>query len=124
MLEQTFVRKGVIDRLRRGPLGPHLDHFATSLHRQRYASSSIQSFLGAAEKFAGWLQEQGYSIYEMDEDLVQAYLSGLTRHRGGNLPKAAQGLGHLVTFLRQQRLTRPRLDALSISLDRSVLGCL
>ena len=89
MLEQTFVRKGVIARLRRGPLGSHLDHFATSLHHQRYPSSSIQRFLGAAEKFAGWLQGQGYSVYEMDEELVRDYLSGLTRYRGGNLPKAA-----------------------------------
>jgi site-specific recombinase XerD len=115
MLEQTFVRQGIIDRLRRGPLGPHLDHFATSLHQQGYVSSSIQSFLGAAEKFAEWLQGRGYSVYEMDEDLLRDYLSGLTRHRSGNLPKAAQGLGHLVTFLRQQGATRPRLDGLSIS---------
>ncbi|MDH3604972.1 MAG: hypothetical protein OEU26_35675 [Candidatus Tectomicrobia bacterium] len=27
MLEQTFVRKGVIARLRRSPLGPHLDQW-------------------------------------------------------------------------------------------------
>jgi len=115
MLEQTFVRMGVIARLRRSPLGPHLDHFATSLHHQGYPSSSIQRFLGAAEKFAGWLQGQGYSVYEMDEDLVRDYLSGLTRYRGGNLPKAAQGLSHLVRFLQQQGLTRPRLDGLFIS---------
>jgi integrase/recombinase XerD len=115
MLENTFVRKSVITRLRRGPLGPHLDHFATSLHHKGYASSSIQGFLGAAEKFAQWLQGQGYSVYEMDEDLLRDYLSGLTRHCGGNLPKAAQGLGHLVRFLRQQGVTCPRLDGLFIS---------
>jgi integrase/recombinase XerD len=115
MLEQTFVRKGVIARLRRSPLGSHLDNFSTSLHHQGYAPSSIQRFLLAAEKFTDWLQRQGYSVYEMDEDLLRTYLSGLTRYRRGNLPKAAQGLGHLVTFLRQQGLTRPRLDGLSIS---------
>jgi site-specific recombinase XerD len=122
MLEQTFVRQGVIARLRQGPLGPHLDHFDTTLHHKGYAPSSIQSFLGAAEKFAHWLQGHGYSVYEMDEDLVRDYLSGLTRHRGGNLPKAAQGLGHLVTFLRQQGLTRPRLDGLSMSPSDQWLG--
>ena len=37
MLDQTFVRQGVIARLRRSPLGPHLDHFATSLHHEGYA---------------------------------------------------------------------------------------
>jgi site-specific recombinase XerD len=115
MLEQTFVRKGVIARLRRSPLGPHLDNFSTSLHHQEYAPSSIQRFLLAAEKFTDWLQRQGYSVYEMDDDLLQTYLSGLTRYRRGNLPKAAQGLGHLIRFLRQQGLTHLRIDALFIS---------
>ena len=77
MLEQIFVRKGVITRLRRSPLGPHLDHFATSLHHKGYVASSIQRFLCAAEQFAQWLQGQGYSVYEMDDDLLRTYLSGL-----------------------------------------------
>jgi len=115
MLEQTFVRQGVIARLRQGPLGLHLDHFATTLHHEGYASSSIQRFLCAAEKYAQWLQGQGYSVYEMDEGLVRDYVSGLPRYRRGNLPKAAQGLGRLVRFLRQQGLTHPRLDGLFIS---------
>lgn len=115
MLEQTFVRKGVIARLRRCPLGQHLDHFATSLHHEGYPPSSIQRFLRAAEKFAHWLQRQGYSVYEMDEELLRNYRSGLTRYRRGNLPKAAQGLGHLVRFLRQQGVTRLRQDGLFLA---------
>jgi integrase/recombinase XerD len=51
----------------------------------------------------------------MDEELLREYLSGLTRYRSGDLPKAARGLGHLGRFLQQQGLTRPRLDGLSIS---------
>jgi site-specific recombinase XerD len=115
MLDHTFVQTGVIARLRRSPLGPHLDNFATSLRNEGYAPISIQRFLLAAEKFADWLQGQGYSVYEMDENLLRDYLSGLTRYRSGDLPKAARGLGHLVRFLHQQGLTRPRLDGLSIS---------
>ena len=78
MLDQTFVRKSVIARLRRSPLGPHLDHFAASLHHTGYVPSSIQRFLCAAEQFAQWLHEHGYAVYEMDEGLVRAYRSGLT----------------------------------------------
>jgi site-specific recombinase XerD len=114
MLEQLFVRQGVVARLRRSPLGPHLDHFATSLHHTGYATSSIQRFLCAAEKFAQWLHGHGYSVYEMDGDLLRAYLSGLTRHRGGSQPKAAQGLGHLVRFLQQRGVTQLRQDGLVI----------
>jgi hypothetical protein len=79
----TFVRKSAIARLRRSPLGSHLDPLATSLHNEGYAPISIQRFLFAAEKFAYWLQDQGYSVDEMDEDLLRDYLSGLTRYRSG-----------------------------------------
>ena len=52
MLEHTFVRTSVIARLRRSPLGPYLDDFATTLHHQGYAPSSIQLYLVAGAKFA------------------------------------------------------------------------
>ncbi len=106
MLEHTFVRTGVIVRLRRSPLGPYLDTLATALHHEGYAPSSIQRFLCAAEKFAHWVHGQGYAVSEMDADLLH-------RYRSGNLPKAAQGLGYLVRFLHRQGVTRPRQDGLS-----------
>ena len=52
---------------------------------------------------------------EMDGDLVQRYISGLTRYRSGNLPKAAQGLSHLVRFLHQQGVTQPTARRASIA---------
>jgi hypothetical protein len=58
MLEHTFVRTCVIARLRRSPLGPHLDNLATSLHHEGYAPGSLQRFLCAAEKVAQWLHGQ------------------------------------------------------------------
>jgi site-specific recombinase XerD len=104
MLEHTFAQTRVIDRLRRGPLGPDLDALATALHHTGYAPSSIQLYLRTAVHYTRWLQGQGYAISEVDEELVQRYISGLTRYRSGKLPKAAQGLGHLVRFLQQQGL--------------------
>src|SRR5262249_54310178 len=61
-LEHTCVRTGVIAQLQRSPLGPYLDTLATSLHHEGYAPSSIQRFLCAAEKFAQWIQGQGYAV--------------------------------------------------------------
>lgn len=118
MLEHTFVRTCVIARLRRSPLGPYLDPLATSLHHAGYAPSSIQRFLCAAEHFAQWGHGQGYAVGEMDEDLLHRYLSGLPRYRSGNLPKAAQGLGHLVRFLHQHGVTCPRVDLLIPPLEQ------
>jgi len=108
MLEHAFVRTRVIVRLRRGPLGPHLDDLAASLHQEGYAPSSIQRYLRAAEQFTEWLKGQGYAIYQIDKDLLQRYLSGLTRYPSGKLPKAAQGLGHLLRFLHQQGVMNSR----------------
>jgi site-specific recombinase XerD len=108
MLEHTFVRPSVIARLRRSPMGPYLDTLAASLCQEGYASSSTQRYLCAAEKFAQWLQEQGYAVCEMDEDLLQRYICGLPRYRSGKLTKAAQGLSTISKFLHQQGVPRPR----------------
>jgi len=108
MIDHTFVPPSVIARLRQSPMGPYLDNLAASLRQQGYAPSSTQRYLCAAEKFAQWLQEQGYAICEMDADLVQRYSAGLSRYRSGNLPKAAQGLSTLLRVLYQQGVPRPR----------------
>ena len=104
MLEHIFARPRVIDRLRRGLLGSHLDELATSLHHEGYAPSSIQLYLRTAEHFARWLQDRGYAISDVEANLVQRYIAGLARYRSGKLPKAAQGIGHLVRFLQQHGL--------------------
>jgi site-specific recombinase XerD len=113
MLEHTFVRPGVIARLRQSPLGPYGDAFAASLHHEGYAPYNIQRFLCAAEKCTHWVHAQGYTISEIDADLVHRYIAGLPKYRNGNLPKAAQGLGAFVRFLHQHGVMRPRQDGRS-----------
>lgn len=113
MRERTLARTGVIVRLRRSPLGPYLDHLATSLHHEGYAPSSIQRFLCAAEQFAHGGHGQGSTVCEMEAALVPRYSAGLPTYRSGNLPKAAQGLGYLVRFLYQHGVARPPQDGRS-----------
>jgi len=102
MLEHVFLRTGVIARLRGGPLGPYLDDLTTSFHHQGYAPSSIQRYLRASDQFGRWLQGQGYRLSELDAAVLHRYIAGLTRYRSGHLPKAAQGLTHLLRFLQRQ----------------------
>jgi hypothetical protein len=71
MLEHLFVRPSVIARLRRGPLEPYLDDLATFLHHEGYAPSHIQRSLRASAQFARWLHEQGSTISEMDDAVLQ-----------------------------------------------------
>jgi len=115
MLEHLFVRPSVIARLRRGPLGPYLDALATFLHHEGYAPSHIQRSLRAGDQFARWLHEQGSTISEMDDAVLQHYVAGLKRDRSGHLPKAAQGLGHLLRFLQRQGVVRPQHAVLPTS---------
>jgi site-specific recombinase XerD len=104
MIEHFFVHTPVVARLKGGPLGPYLDDLATSLHQQGYAPSSIQRCLRTGDLFGRWLQGQGYDVTQIDEVAIQHYVSGLERYRSGHLPKAAQGLQHVVGLLRQRGL--------------------
>lgn len=101
MIEQCFSRTSVIIRLRLGPLGPYLDDLATTLHQQRYAPDSMRRYLRACDQFGRWLSRQGYTIAEVDEALVERYISGWQRPPAGRWPQAADGLHHLLRLWRQ-----------------------
>lgn len=104
MIEHIFVHTPVIARLQSGPLGPYLDDLAMILRQQGYAPSSIQRCLRTSDLFGRWLQGQGYEVPQIDKAAIQHYVSGLERYRSGHLPKAAQGLKHIVGLLRQRGL--------------------
>ena len=107
MLEHGFARSSVITRLRRGPLGPHLETLATTLHQHGYARNSIRGYLRACAQFGRWLAQQGYTIADVDATLVTRYLRGLPQPPRSRSPKAAAGLPHLLTLWQQQGLLPP-----------------
>lgn len=115
MLEHVFRQTGVITRLRSGPLGPYLDDLATSFHQQGYAPSSIQRYLRASDQFGRWLHAHGYGLSELDAAVVHRYVTGLTRYHSGHLPKAAQGLNHLWSFLQRQGVVHQRPATTSLA---------
>ena len=78
MIEHGYTRTSVITRLRRGPLGPHLDALAATLHQHGYAPDSIRRTLRAGEQFGRWLAQHGYAIADVDEALV----TRVSDHRG------------------------------------------
>jgi integrase/recombinase XerD len=108
MIEHGFTRTSVITRLRRGPLGPHLDTLATTLHQHGYAPDSIRRTLRAGEQFGQWLSQHGHAIADVDEALVERYIQTLPRPLVGQWPKAAAGLPHLLRLWQQQGLLPPR----------------
>jgi hypothetical protein len=60
------------------------------------------------DTFSRWLQGQCYALCEVDEAVLRRYVSGLERYRSGNLPKAAEGLYHLLRFLQCQGVVHQR----------------
>jgi site-specific recombinase XerD len=116
MIEHGYTRTSVITRLRRGPLWPHLDALAATLHQQGYAPDSIRRTLRAGEQFGWWLAQHGYAIADVDEALVARYLRTLPPPLTGRQPKAAAGLPHLLRLWRQQDLL-PRASALPVQTE-------
>lgn len=102
MIEHFFAHTSVVARLKDGPLGSYLDDLATNLHQQGYAPSTIQRCLRTGDLFGRWLQDQGCDLAQIDAVAIQPYISGFERYRSGQLPKAAQGLKHIVELLRQR----------------------
>ena len=110
MLEYGFARPSVITRLRRGPLGPHLETLATILYQHGYTRNSIRGYLRACAQFGRWLTQQGYTIADVDATLVTRYLRSLPPPPVGRSPKAAAGLPHLLTLWQQQGLLPPAVQ--------------
>ncbi len=108
MIDTFFRRARVIARLQSGPLGQYLAELAQTLHQQGYAPASIRGYLSAGDKFGRWLIEQGHSVSEIDETLVEDYIGSLERRVPGTLPKEAEGLTHLTHLLRQHGVVRSR----------------
>ncbi len=113
MIETYFFRTPTINRLRGGPLGSDLDDLATALQQQGYAWDSIRGYLRGCDQFARWLLQQDYAVADVNQTLIKRYISGLPRPPSGRLPKAAEGLSHLLKLWRQKRSLPERIDAYS-----------
>jgi hypothetical protein len=115
MIETYFSRTPTINRLRGGPLGSDLDELATILHQQRYSQDSIRRYVRGCDHFGRWLSQHGYAIADVSQTLVKRYLSGLQRSPAGSLPKAGEGLSHLLRLWHQKKRLREPLDVFALT---------
>ncbi|MCP3957940.1 MAG: site-specific integrase [bacterium] len=67
MLDQFFSNPAALARLHAGPLGPHMDRFASLLWQRGYAQATLQKQLRGVADFSRWLQEQGLRVDDLDE---------------------------------------------------------
>lgn len=122
MIETYFSRTSTINQLRGGPLSTDFDDLITTLQQQGYAWDSIRHYLRGCDQFARWLLQQGCVIADVNQTLVKRYISGLQRPPSGKLPKAAEGLSHLLKLWRQQnRLSETSDESLRTEADNWLL---
>ncbi len=61
-------------RLRAGPLGPHLDTFAETLTEKGYSPTTVALKVRLAAKFGYWLGRRGLAVDQVDEQAVARFI--------------------------------------------------
>jgi site-specific recombinase XerD len=100
----------IIERLRRGELGDHIDSYAELLSEQNYAASSAYKQLLVISRFSQWLQRHSIEVHKVDENTLQKFLRPIPRKMRFQSGDAA-ALNRLLKLLRKQNLVPPKSQA-------------
>lgn len=100
----------IIERLRRGELGDHIDSYAALLSQQNYAASSAYRQLLVISRFSQWLQRRGIGVHRVDENTLQKFLRPIPRKMRFQSGDAA-ALNRLLRLLRRQDIVPPKPQA-------------
>jgi site-specific recombinase XerD len=98
MLENFLRARAVIERLRGGLFGPHLDSFVASLSQLGYASETVRKRLRLLYTFDRWLGRRSLAPVDLHDAVVNRFLedrrgSGCLRY--GDAQAARDFLDHL-----------------------------
>ena len=102
---QTFVR------MHEGPLGPHIDSYATEMHAEGYDQQTAEFHISLVADFSQWLAKRRIKAHEITADHFQPYLRVRARHRRPTRSDMAVLKRLLNLLLRQGVLPEPVLAA-------------
>ena len=85
MIDHFFSQAKVLKRLHFGPLGSNIDSFAQILDVQGYKRSTAQHKIRIVADFSRWIDQQGFSVIDLDEITLSEFL--LFRGRRGSIFK-------------------------------------
>ncbi|MBC8426608.1 site-specific integrase [bacterium] len=108
MIENYYKDSDAVERLRSGPLGPHLDSAVTSLVGEGYTASTVRSYLWAAGNFGRWLAANGHGADDVDEQIVGDYLD--ERRLEGKLHRSQRRAAHHVLDHLREKGVVPKLE--------------
>lgn len=105
-------------RLRSGPLEPHLDDFAALLQEQGYSRQAGQQKLRLAADLSRWLQRKRLPVEELEEERFREFFDARWRRRRWHNSDQSS-LSLLLSQLRQAKVIPDKVVATSQSpLDR------
>ncbi len=81
MTDQFFSTPAALARLHAGPLGPHVDLFASLLSKRGYAKITICRHLRVVAGLSHWLEKQGLRIDDLDEERLARFKEQASRRR-------------------------------------------
>jgi site-specific recombinase XerD len=99
---QTFVDSNLLQRLRVGPLAPHLDAYLKQIEQEGFLPSSAPMQMYAIARFSNWLHDRRLDLHQVDEASVERFLQrdpGIV-HSGEAAP-----LRRLLAMLRKIEVT-------------------
>jgi len=81
MLESFFANPVVVERLRGGRLGSHIESFAEALEELGYAAATARLQLRLLAEFGRWLRSKQIAVADVDERVAKAFDDDQCRHR-------------------------------------------
>ena len=101
MLEVLFADPKAVERLRRTPLGSHLDTFAAAILALGYEPSTVRQQLYLLRDLGRWLKRRKVAVSGLDEAVLKTYLA-LCRRRGRSTRGDATTVRRFLAHLREQ----------------------
>jgi site-specific recombinase XerD len=81
MIDHFYSEPTLLQRWRRGPLGPHLDRFASLLIEQGYSRSAGREKIRLVVNLSRWLDSKRTRLEELNEQQVTAFLVALRKRQ-------------------------------------------
>lgn len=106
MNEPVRLRPTVRNRLCEGPFGLVWEDLTQALQTEGYTATTIRRYLRTGVRFGEWLVQHHIPVADISAATVEQYRQHCGRLPSGRLPKAAQGLPHLLALLRAQGVVR------------------
>jgi len=107
MIERYFSQAKLLIRLQTGPSGPYLPRFVSALEQRCFSRDSIRRFIRGADSLCRWLEAQGVTLVEANQNDIERYALQHPRlpdihYKQGRLPKAASSVRMIAMVLGEQ----------------------